>query len=87
MEGVPDWLEGVDRDGEESGGESIPRSTTWRILETKVVMLTTVGGKKSNKNNNNNNACSTANATGYIPIGVVSCWPIICSTVTGLMTR
>lgn len=27
IEGVPDWLDGVDKDGEESGGESIPKST------------------------------------------------------------
>lgn len=32
MEGIeagPDWFEGFDKDGEESGGESIPRGATW----------------------------------------------------------
>lgn len=29
MEGVPDWLEGVDKAGEESGGESTPRNRSF----------------------------------------------------------
>lgn len=29
MEAGPDWFEGFDKDGEESGGESIPRGATW----------------------------------------------------------
>lgn len=42
IEGVPDWLAGVDKDGEESGGESIPRSTAWNILEMNAFILLTV---------------------------------------------
>lgn len=42
IKGVPDWFEEVDTGGEESGGESIPRSTTWGILEMKVFKLLTV---------------------------------------------
>lgn len=29
IEGVPDWLEGVDKAGEESGGESMPRNRSF----------------------------------------------------------
>lgn len=42
IEAVPDWLEGVDKDAEESGGESIPRSITWSIVEMKIFKLLTV---------------------------------------------